>query len=62
MTKLNKMHVGGTWVKILFDVLIYKGKSITSISAHDNLTFVKHIYVDLNTNVIVVRLRFMQQD
>jgi hypothetical protein len=29
---------------------------------HENLTFVKHIYVDVNVNVITVRLRFMQQD
>jgi hypothetical protein len=25
-------------------------------------TFVKHIYVDMNADVIIVRLRFLQQD
>jgi hypothetical protein len=60
--KLIKMDVGGTRAKIWFGVLVCKGKSITSISAHDNLTFVKHIYVDVNTDVIVMRPRFMQQD
>jgi hypothetical protein len=44
--KLIKMHVGGTWAKIWFGILVCKGKSITSINAHDNLTFVKHIYAD----------------
>jgi ribonuclease HI len=43
-------------------VLVWKGKSITSISAYENMTFVKHIYVDVNADVIAVRLRFVQQD
>jgi hypothetical protein len=60
--KLIKMHVGGTGAKILFGILICKGKSLTSISAHDNLTFVKHIYVDMNADVIAMRLRFVLQD
>jgi hypothetical protein len=34
----------------------------TSISAHENLTFVKHMYVDVNVEVTIVRLRFVQQD
>jgi hypothetical protein len=29
---------------------------------HDNWTFVKHIYVYVNVDVIVVRPRFMQQE
>jgi hypothetical protein len=28
---------------------------------HDKLMFVKHIYVDMNADVIAVRQRFMQQ-
>jgi hypothetical protein len=60
--KLFKMHIGDAGAKIWFGVLIWKGKSLTSISMHDNLTFMKHIYVDVNTDVIIVRLRFMQQD
>jgi hypothetical protein len=60
--KLNAMYVGGIGARIWFGVLICKGKSTTSISTHDNLTFVKHIYVDVNIDVIVVRLRFMQQE
>jgi hypothetical protein len=43
-------------------VLVWKGKSITSINAFENMTFVKHIYVDVNADVIAVRLRFMPQD
>jgi hypothetical protein len=57
--KLNKMNVRGAGVKIWFDVLVYKGKNITSICAHDNLTFMKHIYVDVNVDVISVRARFV---
>jgi hypothetical protein len=60
--KLIKMHIKDAGAKILFGVLVWKGKSLTSISMHDNLTFMKHIYVDVNTDVIIVRLRFMQQD
>jgi hypothetical protein len=60
--KLIKMHIGDAGAKILFGVLVWKGKSLTSISMHDNLTFMKHIYVDVNTDVIIMRLRFMQQD
>jgi hypothetical protein len=56
--ELNAMHVRGTGERIWFDVLVCKGKSTTSISVHDNLTFVKHIYVD----VIAVRPRFMQRE
>jgi hypothetical protein len=37
-------------------------QSITSISVHEHLTFMKHIYVDMNDDVIVVRLRFAQQE
>jgi hypothetical protein len=29
---------------------------------HDNLTFVKHNYVDMNIDVIIMRPRFVQQD
>jgi hypothetical protein len=29
---------------------------------HEHLTFVKHIYVDVNGDVIAVRLSFMQQE
>jgi hypothetical protein len=29
---------------------------------HEHLTFVKHIYVDVNGDVITVRLSFMQQE
>jgi hypothetical protein len=43
------------------DSQICKGNSTTSTSMHINLTFVKHIYVDMNVEVIVVRPRFMQQ-
>jgi hypothetical protein len=60
--KLIKMHIGGTGAKIWFGVLVSKGKSITSINAHEHLTFVKQIYVDVNSNVIVVRPRFTQQE
>jgi hypothetical protein len=60
--KLIKMHVGGAGAKIWFGVLIWKCQSITSISVHEHLTFMKHIYVDVNTDVIVVRLRFAQQE
>jgi hypothetical protein len=60
--KLIKMHIEDAGAKILFGVLVWKGKSLTSISMHDNLTFMKHIYVDVNTDVIIMRLRFMQQD
>jgi hypothetical protein len=56
------MHVAGTGVKMWFSVLVCKGKSITSISAHEHLTFVKHIYVDMNVDVITVRLKFVQQE
>jgi hypothetical protein len=56
--KLNAMYVGGTWVRIWFGVLVCKAKSTTSISVHDNLTFVKYMYVD----VIAVRPRFVQQE
>jgi hypothetical protein len=60
--KLIKMHVGATGAKFWFGILIYKGKSLTSISTRDNLAFVKHNYVDVKIDVITVRLRFMQQD
>jgi hypothetical protein len=60
--KLIKMHVGATGAKFWFVILVYKGKSLTSISTRDNLAFVKHIYVDVKTDGITVRLRFMQQD
>jgi hypothetical protein len=60
--KLIKMHVGGAGAKIWFGVLIYKDKSITSTNVHDNLTFAKNIYVDVNADVIGMRLRFVQQD
>jgi hypothetical protein len=56
------MHVAGTGAKMWFGVLICKGKSITSISADEHLTFMKHIYIDMNTDVITVRPRFMQQE
>jgi hypothetical protein len=32
------------------------------MSVHDNLMFMKHIYVDMNIDVIIVRLRFVQQE
>jgi hypothetical protein len=35
-------------------------KSTTSINMHGNLTFMKHIYIDVNIVVIVVRQRFVQ--
>jgi hypothetical protein len=60
--KLIKMHVEDAWAKIWFGILIWKGKSITSISAHEHLTFVKHIYVDMNADVITVRPMFAQQE
>jgi hypothetical protein len=60
--KLIRMHVTDEGAKMWFGVLVYKGKSITSISVHENLTFVKHIYVDVNDDVIAVRLSFMQQE
>jgi hypothetical protein len=56
------MHVGDTRAKMWFDVLIFKGKNITSISVHEHLTFMNHIYVDVNTDMIVMMLRFVQQD
>jgi hypothetical protein len=55
------MHVGGTRAKMWFGVLICKGKS-TSISAHEHLTFMKHIYIDVNDVVIVMRLSFMLKE
>jgi hypothetical protein len=60
--KLIKMHIGGIGAKIWFGVLIRKGKSITSISVLEHLTFVKHIYVDMNVDVIAMRPRFMHQE
>jgi hypothetical protein len=45
-----------------FGVLVCKDKSITSISVHEHLTFVKHIYKDVNDDVITVRLSFVQQE
>jgi hypothetical protein len=59
-TKLIRMHVGAAGANMWFSVLVWKAKSITSISVHEHLTFVKHIYVDLNNDVIAVRLSFMQ--
>jgi hypothetical protein len=56
------MHVIGAGVKMWFGILVSKGKSITLISAHEQLTFMKHIYIDVNTDVIVVRPRIMQQE
>jgi hypothetical protein len=29
---------------------------------HDSLTFVKHIYIDMNIDVNVLRQRYVQQD
>jgi hypothetical protein len=60
--KLIRMHVGGVGAKMWFGILIWKDKSITSTSMHEHLTFVKHIYVDVNGDVITVRLSFMQQE
>jgi hypothetical protein len=60
--KLSAMHVGGIGVRICFGILVYKGKSTSSISAHSNLTFVKHIYVDVKVDVIIMRPRFVQQE
>jgi hypothetical protein len=60
--KLIQMHVGGIGAKIWFGVLVWKGKNISSIHVHDNLTFMKHIYVDVNADVIIVMPRFMEQD
>jgi hypothetical protein len=56
------MRVGGTWTKIWFGVRVCKGKTITSISVQDNLTSMKHIYIDVNIDVIIMRLRFVQRD
>jgi hypothetical protein len=61
-TKLIRMHVRGIGVKMWFGVLIVKSNNTTPISMHEYLTFVKHIYVDVNADVITVRVRFMQQD
>jgi hypothetical protein len=60
--KLIRMHVGGVGLKMWFGVLVFKGKSITSINMHEHLTFMKHIYIDVNADVIAVKLRFVQQD
>jgi hypothetical protein len=60
--KLNAMHVGSTGVRIWFGVLTCKGKNTTSISVHDNLTFVKHIYIYVNVDVIVMRQILVQQE
>jgi hypothetical protein len=60
--KLIRMHVRGAGAKMWFGVLIWKGKSITSISVHEHLTFVKHIYVDMNSDLIAVRLSIVQQE
>jgi hypothetical protein len=56
------MHVGSTGVRIWFGVLTCKGKNTTSISVHDNLTFVKHIYIYVNVDVIVMRQILVQQE
>jgi hypothetical protein len=60
--KLIRMHVGGAGAKMWFGVLVSKGKSITSISVHEHLTFVKHIYIDVNNDVIAMRLSFVQKE
>jgi hypothetical protein len=33
-----------------------------NLNRHDNLTFMKHIYVDVNIDVITVRSKFVLQD
>jgi hypothetical protein len=55
----KKIYPCKKWV---LHVLIWKGMSITSISMHEHLTFVKHIYVDVNADVMAARPRFMQQE
>jgi hypothetical protein len=60
--KLNALHVGDIGARIWLGVLVCNGKSTTSISVHDNLTFMKHIYVDVNVDVMPMRPRFMQQE
>jgi hypothetical protein len=55
------MHVRGTSIKIWFGVIICKWKRGTSIFVHDSLTFLKHIYVEVNAYVITMRPRFMLQ-
>jgi hypothetical protein len=37
-------------------------KRHTSIRVHEHLTFMKHIYVDVNADVITVGPRFTQQE
>jgi hypothetical protein len=61
-TKLNARHVEGIGVRIWFGVLVCKGNSTTSISIEGNLTSVKHIYVYVNVDAIVMWPRFVQQE
>jgi hypothetical protein len=55
------MHVRDTGMNIWFGIIIWKWKRGTSIFVHDNLTFMNHIYVDVNADVIDVRPTFVLQ-
>jgi hypothetical protein len=39
-----------------------KRQEYTSIRVHEHLTFMKHIYIDVNADVITVGPRFTQQE